>query len=181
MRKTMHKWFFIWDFDKEERWLNEMAANGLALIDVGYCRYTFEPCEPGEYTLRLELLDNVPIHLESERYIRFIESTGAECIGSLFRWVYFRKKKSAGEFDLYSDYAFRIKHLNRILWLTGGVIPVMVMSAVNFLFNFYERWPDVFHLSIGLFFAAFAALGIYGFCRICWMKQKLKREHRLYE
>ncbi len=38
MRKVIHKGFFVWNFDKEERWLNEMAAKGLALISVGFCR-----------------------------------------------------------------------------------------------------------------------------------------------
>ena len=23
--KTLHKWFWVWEFEKEERWLNEMA------------------------------------------------------------------------------------------------------------------------------------------------------------
>ena len=32
MRQVVHKLFFIWDYEKEEAWLNEMAAKGLALI-----------------------------------------------------------------------------------------------------------------------------------------------------
>ena len=27
-RKTVWKWFWVWDFEKEERWLNEMALAG---------------------------------------------------------------------------------------------------------------------------------------------------------
>ena len=27
-RKTIRKWFWVWDFEKEEDWLNEMAMNG---------------------------------------------------------------------------------------------------------------------------------------------------------
>ena len=30
-RKTIHRVFWEWDFEKEERWLNEMAMNGWAL------------------------------------------------------------------------------------------------------------------------------------------------------
>ena len=36
MRKVIHKWFAAWNFDKEERWLNEMAAKGLGLVSVGF-------------------------------------------------------------------------------------------------------------------------------------------------
>ena len=54
-RKTMRKWFWVWDFEKEEEWLNDMAMNGWALASVGICTYTFEKCEPGEYAVRLEM------------------------------------------------------------------------------------------------------------------------------
>ena len=51
--------FWAWNFDKEEKWLNEMAAKGLCLISVGLFRYDFEDCEPGEYQIRMQLLKNV--------------------------------------------------------------------------------------------------------------------------
>ena len=45
MRQVIHKWFWAWEFEKEEQWLNEMSAKGLALVGIGYCRYEFEPCD----------------------------------------------------------------------------------------------------------------------------------------
>lgn len=50
--KKIHKLFWVWQFDNEENWLNEMAAKGLALVGVGFCRYEFEECTPGEYNVR---------------------------------------------------------------------------------------------------------------------------------
>ena len=90
MRTVIRKLFWVWDFEKEEQWLNEMAAKGLALVGVGFCRYEFEDCTPGEYSFRLELLDNRPEHPESRKYISFVEETGAEQVGSYHNWVYFR-------------------------------------------------------------------------------------------
>ena len=54
-RKTITRWFWVWQFEKEEEWLNEMAANGWVLESVGFCKYTFVRCEPGEYTVRTEM------------------------------------------------------------------------------------------------------------------------------
>ena len=51
-RKTVRKWFWVWEFDKEERWLNQMALSGWALAEVGFCRYVFDACEPGAYIVR---------------------------------------------------------------------------------------------------------------------------------
>lgn len=72
MRRTISKWFWAWDFEKEKNWLNEMAAKGLVLVEIGFCQYTFEECTPGEYNVRLEFLDNVPTNAESQQYLKFI-------------------------------------------------------------------------------------------------------------
>lgn len=84
-----------------------MAQKGLALVSVGFCTYTFEECVPSEYSVRLELLENPPVHPKSRHYIEFLEETGAEYLGSTARWAYFRKK--TGEFKLFSDNVSRMK------------------------------------------------------------------------
>lgn len=56
--KKLHKVFWVWEYEKEERWLNEIAQEGWALTCGGFCTYTFEKCEPGEYIIRVETLDN---------------------------------------------------------------------------------------------------------------------------
>lgn len=181
MKRTIHKLLPLWAFDKEERWLNEMAARGLALCSVGYCSYTFEVGDPGEYIVRLELLEQLPTHAQSEQYIRFIEGSGAECIGSMFRWVYFRKKRTTGEFDLYSDFESRIRHLTRILVLIGAITPVMFINIFNILILSSKTLPGWFQVSFGSFFTVFVILCIYGFVRVWRMRRNLKREHSLYE
>ena len=107
-KKTVFKLFFVWDFEKEERWLNEMAQEGWALTCGGFCTYTFEKCEPGEYIIRVETLDN------SSDFENFMEELGAESVGRCFRWGYFRRKSELGEFDMFSDIDSRIAHLDKI-------------------------------------------------------------------
>ena len=53
-KKTVRKWFWAWDFEKEEQWLNTMANSGWLLDGVGWCKFRFVACEPGTYTVRLE-------------------------------------------------------------------------------------------------------------------------------
>lgn len=106
--KTMHKWFWVWEFEKEERWLNEMAQEGWALTCGGFCTYVFEKTEPGEYIIRVETLDN------SSDFENFMEELGAESVGRCFRWGYFRRKSELGEFDMFSDIDSRIAHLDKI-------------------------------------------------------------------
>ena len=138
MRHTVYKLLWAWEYDKEENWLNEMAAKGMALVSVGLCKYIFEDSEPGEYTYKIELLGKMPYRSDSEAYIRFLEETGAEHVGSILRWIYIRKKTSDGALDLYSDIESRIRYVRRL--------QIFFISLL-----FFELGIALMNISIGAF------------------------------
>ena len=165
-RITERKWFWVWEFEKEERWLNEKALQGWALVDVGFARYTFERCEPGEYTVRLEM------HPYDQGYIDFMAETGAELVGRYFSWLYFRRKAEDGAFDLFSDIDSRIDHLERI----GRVLKIigfanLLMGCVN---TFSVGRAGIANLLC-------ATLLMYGLGRIHGKKEALERDRELRE
>lgn len=106
--KTLHRNFWVWEFEKEERWLNEMAQEGWALQNAGFCTYTFEKTEPGQYIIRLAMLDSSP---DFESFMGELE---AQSVGHCFSWGYFRRSAQLGPFDMFSDVDSRISHLNKI-------------------------------------------------------------------
>lgn len=181
MRRAVFRLFCSWDFDKEEKWLNKMAAKGLALVAVGFPKYIFEESQPGEYKIRLELLDHLPSHPESTQYIRFLEETGAEYLCSVLRWAYFRKKTgNDGEFTLFSDNNSRIKHLNRLLLLLGVVgLAALAQGVINIVQ--YLLTGIALNLGIGIFFSSMGLLIGYGFLRISQKKGRMKRELQVFE
>lgn len=113
--KTLRKWYWVWDFEKEEHWLNTMAQSGWVLDKVGLCTYHFVACEPGEYTVRLEM------HPHDDAYISFMGETGAQYIGRMTQWIYFRKKAEYGAFDIFSDTDSKISHLDKIGRVLGCI------------------------------------------------------------
>jgi len=132
-------WKAFWDYEKEEKWLNEMSAKGMALTGYSWCRYVFEETEHNQYAYRIELLENMPNHLESVAYIKFLEESGVECVATYTRWIYLRKKTSEGSFEIYTDIDSRIKHYKRIYatWnslmfveFTGGLAN-LIIGIVN--------------------------------------------------
>lgn len=179
MRKVVRKLFWAWDFDKEEKWLNEMAAKGLALCAVGFCRYEFEQTLPGEYAVRLQMLENKPTHPESEKYLEFIEETGAEHVGSYLSWVYFRKKTEDGAFELMSDYASRVKHLTNIIRLIAA-LGVFNLAAGCYNLILYGVWGYAISL-LGLVNIALTAFVGYGIYRLWQKREKLKKEQQVFE
>ncbi len=180
MRHIIRKVFWIWNFDKEEKWLNEMAAKGLALISVGFCKYEFEDSLPGEYTVRMEMLQNERTHPETHKYLSFMEETGAEQVGYLKRWVYFRRKSEAGPFEIFSDHDSRIKHLKRIISfvLTLSILNFLV-GIYNVIFACFNGYPANFIMG-----CVNSLLGIWsGWGTWCLVKKKkkLEKEKQIYE
>lgn len=165
--KTVHKWIWVWDFEKEERWLNEMAEEGWVLESVGFCTYHFAACEPGEYTIGMEM------HACDHDYINFVKDTGAEYIGRVSKWIYFRKKTIQGDFNIFSDIDSRINHLDNIgkMLFTLGMTNLCIGLANSFLTTLSIGW-------INLLMCAFL---MYALGHIHEKKEILKRNRLLHE
>jgi hypothetical protein len=158
-------WKAYYNYEKEEKWLNQMSAKGLAMTDYSWCRYVFEEAPNNEYIYRLELLNQLPSHPESRAYLRFLEESGVEHIASYMRWVYLRKKTIEGPFDLYTDIDSRIQHYQRILLLWNVLMMVELsigaVYLIHFATNYFQEGTlDWIRLIGGLFFAA---LGFFFF------------------
>lgn len=179
MRQTIHKIFLVWDFDKEEKWLNEMAAKGLSLVSVGFCKYEFEDSLPGEYKICLQLLDKMPRHPESKKYIDFLETTGAEQVGSFTRWVYFRKKATEGDFELFSDYDSRLKYLSSVISFVSLITVGNWIAGINNVF-IATTFPSPINY-VGILNLLIGLVGTWGIIRLMRKRKKMKQEGQLFE
>lgn len=180
MRQVIRKWFWAWEFDKEEQWLNDMAAKGKALVSARYATYEFEDSAPGEYAVRLEMLEHAPDSPEGQQYIEFVESTGAEYVGRVMKWVYFRKKTADGEFELHGDNATRIKHLQGIIRL------LLPLTAANVGVGLYNlgigiAWNSPVNVVCACASAAVAVLLFLGIYKLKEKKNRLERDAQLFE
>lgn len=180
MRQVIRKWFWAWEFDKEEQWLNDMAAQGKALVSARYITYEFEDSQPGEYAVRLEMLKDAPDSTEGKAYIEFVESTGAEYVGRVMKWVYFRKKTADGLFELHGDNHTRIKHL-------GGIIRLLLpLTAVNVGCGVYNlcigvAWGSVVNVICACVSAAVSGLLFRGIWKLKEKKKQLEKDSQLFE
>ena len=165
--RTIHKLFWVWDFEKEENWLNGMAQNGWLLQKVGFCTYHFVPCIPGAYTIRLQM------HNRDADYLAFLDETGTEYIGRMAQWIYLRRKAENGDFAVFSDMDSKIGHLDKI----GKTLLVIGMAnvAIGMGNSFHTR------LHIGWINLLCATLLMYALGRIHGKKESLKTERFLRE
>lgn len=113
MKEKLVRWKFYFDKDKEEQWLNEMAAKGWSMKSFFAGRYTFEQTQPGEYLYQVELLPrNVK---EKAEYLHFLEhEMGVELVQEWGFWIFLRKKANEGAFELYTDAVSKAEHYRKI-------------------------------------------------------------------
>ena len=164
-RKTIHKWFWVWEFEKEEDWLNDMALQGWVLDGIGFCTFHFVRCEPGEYIVRLQLTDT------DTNYMDFMKEINAEYIGRMIKWVYFRRKTDYGFFEINSNLDSRIAHLNRIGKLLSSIGFANILIGIA---NSAHSGASIINLLCG-------CVLMYGLGRIHGKKEDLENERTLHE
>jgi hypothetical protein len=174
--KIIRKFFWVWQFEKEEKWLNDMAKQGKILSsETKFCKYVFEDCEPGEYEVRMVFIDK-PMH-EADEYIQLLKETGAEKIGKSYGKHYFRRKSSLGEFTLFSDIDSRISYINTLLvqcFISLGCIAYplhLINNKTNEILYFCTAPPLII----------FTFITLYGLACLLGIRSRLKKERTLHE
>lgn len=180
MKTVRYKMYFAWDFEKEEKWLNKMSEQGLQLVQPGFGRYVFEENPSVRYLYKLELLKEWSTHSHSRDYIRFLEETGVEHMGSVMRWAYFRKPAAEGNFELYSDFQSKIDHYKRILLIFLAVTPINVINLINMSVRYLDSGDASARIIIVILAILVSLLGL-GSVKVYRQMSKLKKEMLIRE
>jgi len=108
-RKHVVCWYFPWNDDKEERWLERMAASGWHLVTVGFI-YVFECGAPAQIRYQI---DYPPQQPDLDEYLRLCRDAGWEWVGSYFGSQYFRTTSPEVP-EIYTDKASRVAKYRRL-------------------------------------------------------------------
>lgn len=161
MEKTVRK-FFFYSQQKLEDWLNRMAEDGWRLVDANRCKYTFTPCEKGEYLYRIDFVGGKS-KAQLEEYLALLPELGitplfkplnagqhslwrvrwrpyggkagslATSNGTLGRELLLLEKRNDGKpFQVYSDTKGQIAVLRQQLM---AYLAAVVMLGLIFLFG----------------------------------------------
>lgn len=187
-KKTVWKTFWLWQYEEEEAWLNRMAAEGWALEEVHIGRYVFVPCQPGEYIIRMERLSGSPEKEENQEYIWFVRGTGADYLGKMDRWVYFRKKAEDGPFELFSDLDSRLAHVTGVFWvqvISFGFLSLNALTNLNNILRYIQQGQldghRAFSLAVAVLYLWVLIWSGYGSWKLWHLRKKIKAERSLRE
>jgi len=173
VKKT--KWFWPWQDQEEEKWLESQSQKGLHLENPSYFGiYTFIEGDPTYYQYRLDYYSDK--QKDKDAYIQIFEDAGWEYLGST-SWQYFRKIFRKDEStDIFTDTQSKVKKYERLLNQYAGfwlIIFVTIFPIRNL--DDYVPWLQLvlFLLNFAiLFINIFIMMKIYN--RIKTLKQSIK-------
>jgi hypothetical protein len=156
-----HKWFWAWQDDKEEQWLELMSEHGYHLLEPGFFgRYIFKKGDPQKFIYRLDFM----VHpKERDSYLQLFEDAGWEYIGQFGSWQYFRKP--AGEDanpEIFTNVESKIKKYQRLLTYIIIFTPIYLLP-LN-IKNILDRDPNWLMNAIFIFWVVL--LLFFGFSAI---------------
>jgi hypothetical protein len=129
------KWFFPWQDEKEEAWLEELSTSGWHLKSVSLpCVYSFVKGEPCRNIYRLDYM--MMKKDKMEEYLQIFQDAGWEYIGEMSNWRYWRKRIENGETaEIFTDNESKIKKYQRMLGYMAFFLFFLVFISMNMLVN----------------------------------------------
>ena len=148
--KRTHKWFWNYDYDKQEKYYTEMHAKGWALKKqdkAAVVLQQFEKCEPANVVYKIGYN---AVKTDRDSYIKMFEDYGWEFVGTAQNFYYFRKNAegvSPEELDIFSDSESRLDMAKKAV--TAG-LPILLVctfcllvpQSINVYRNKERGWSD---------------------------------------
>jgi hypothetical protein len=108
------RWFWPWQDDAEEAWLEEMSGEGLHLSSAGsFGRYRFVTGKPVRFAYRLDYRRTA--RKEKGEYLQLFRDSGWEYAGESRGWHYFRKPMAPGDsHEILTDRESKIDKYRRL-------------------------------------------------------------------
>jgi hypothetical protein len=161
-RVTIFKWFWVWQDDKQEAWLEAMSREGLHLQSIkAFGRYVFEPGEPRTYTYRMDFDKTSG---KDSDYFQLIQDAGWERVVALAGWQYWRKESQEGKTsEIFTDVESKIRKYERLivgLAMPGPAMFVVVLGMFKRFPGRHPQWFVVLTISVFVVLLLFSAVNL---------------------
>lgn len=176
MKKVVRKFFFVWNEDKEKRFLERMAGDGWRLTGVGFGRYEFEAAVPERVAYQFDF--KVLGKAAEADYLQLFEDDGWRLSARFGPWYYFSRALAAGERDasIYSDNQSRLAKYRRLLLF-------LVIVGLPLYYQAFFQFPGIsgsdagfpgFYFFFRIFVFVLTGLHALALVRVLFLFRKMK-------
>jgi hypothetical protein len=168
---TQFKWFWAWEDEKEEAWLEAMSQSGWHLFNPGLpCVYHFIQGEPRDYSYRLDFRTGSRKSLQE--YLQICRDAGWEMLGRMSSWYYFRKEYRGGvKPEFFSDKDSKVQKYRRQLIFLVIFLPIMI----NGMLSLSRTDNSGFLSAVRIFYVLILLFFSYAIIRLLLRIKKLKK------
>lgn len=125
-KKTVIKAIFAWEDEKEEKWLEQMAAEGWKLVSVAPYVYHFERSQPEKVVFRLDYKHM--IDKDYQEYLTLFKDAGWELFATFSNWHYFKINPENQETpEIYNSGKAKAQKYRRLI---TGLVPLFPIYLV---------------------------------------------------
>ena len=182
--KRVRKYFSIAEFEKEEKYLTEMAAQGWRFVDTNGTLYTFARCNPEQVVYRLDF-SGLPLGQRGDYYAMF-RDYGWEYLQDINGFSYFRKPAegvSPEDLEIFSDGESHLEMVKKIMTaklipLIGLMLCVVPLNVNNIRRIFRNGQPDRGDWFYTIFVSVLLLTGIALLIKICADFIHLKKKYQ---
>ena len=124
--KKQFRWFSIFEYQKEEKYLREMHKSGWKFLKVrGFGTYHFEKCTPEDVIYQLDY--NQEGLKQKDEYLQMYSDCGWEHLQDYAGYSYFRKSTAdmKGAEEIFCDEDSKIRMMERVL--KGRMTPLLII------------------------------------------------------
>lgn len=175
---TSHRVFMAWEYDKEEKYLNEMSRKGWQVVKGGCFHTEFEKRAGTAYRYCLDYNPEAMKDAgEKARYVETFADGGWEFINATYNgWVYLRKEIKEGmseqDFEIYSDKESILELFERLNIMFRTLCFVLAVCLCLEIYLFVRSGLPVTLLFTAIVLALFIWM-LYGTGRLKKIRQRL--------
>ena len=172
------KWFWAWQDEKQEAWLEAMSREGLHLKRIkAFGRYVFEVGQPRNYSYRMDFDQSSG---KNSDYFYLLHDAGWEHVAVVSGWQYWRKETNVGRTaELFTDIESKIKKYKRLLVSLSVPVPAYFVIVLGMFKRFPGRhplWVVITTISCFVLYIGFMAVNVF---KISQRIRDLERIHPL--
>ena len=170
MKTTQFRWFWVWDDEKEEQYLRDMALDGWHFQSVSYPgNYTFIKNAPQNDFYRMDFISNIK---DKDNYLQLFKDGGWNHVGEHGGWQYFRKTAVEGENpEIFTDNDSKIKKYSRVMTFLVIFFPIYSIMLMNL-----NKAEGLFYKIVTFIFFLFVLLYAYAMVMILRRIGQLKKK-----
>ncbi|ACL75533.1 DUF2812 domain-containing protein [Ruminiclostridium cellulolyticum] len=129
------KWWWAWEYERIENWLEEMEASGLHLVKtrIKGLYFYFERCKPTKARYCVDYQSKL-----TSEYITLIRDDGWELYQIGMGWYILRKQYEDERPELYTDFESLIARNKALLTILLVATVLEVVSFGNMIWDIYN-------------------------------------------